>query len=85
MALMQFKSKKDWTGDNSCPYEVRSKYYVCNNDIFHKINIDKNTIFVKKQNKRRNGHNTQLATAAARDTGRERESERRGQKGGKKI
>ena len=39
LALMQIKSKKDWTGDNSCPYEVRSKYYVCNNDIFHKINI----------------------------------------------
>ena len=29
---------------------------------------------------RKNGHNTQSATAAARDIGRERESERRGQK-----
>ena len=35
--LMQFKSKKDWTGDNSCPFEVRSKYYVCVNDICHTI------------------------------------------------
>ena len=25
---MQFKSKKDWTRDNSCPCQVRSKYYV---------------------------------------------------------
>ena len=36
MALMQFKSKKDWTRDNSCPCEVRSNYYVCVNDFFHK-------------------------------------------------
>ena len=25
----------DWTGDNSCPYEVRSKYFVVVNDILY--------------------------------------------------
>ena len=39
-----------------------------------------NTIFVKSKNiKGEDGHITQFAAAAARDTGRERESERRGQ------
>ena len=27
--------KKDWTGDNSCPYEVRSKYFVVVNYILY--------------------------------------------------
>ena len=33
IALMQFKLKKDWTGDNSCPYKVRSKKCFQCNDI----------------------------------------------------
>ena len=41
--------------------------------------IKEYNICQKAKGRRKNGHNTQSATAAARDIGRERESERRGQ------
>ena len=71
--MIQFKSKRIGQGTKavhmkSAPNNVAS------------VNAQKYTIFVKKQkNIRRNmDTNTQSAAAAARDTWRERESERRG-------
>ena len=73
--MIQFKLKRIGQGTKAVHIKSAPKNVVSVNDT-----NKKNTILVKKQKEgEKNGHNTLSAAAAARDIGRERESERRGQ------